>query len=141
MWIKLFYWGRLFEPTAYLVTLISETLYDIKLFVLVVGILLAAFANFFLIINLNTAKEYKYVEDYTGSRAIDAFISVYLISLGEFNLDDYSKGKSSDSALCWIFFIGASFLCLIVFMNMLVAIMGHTFTRVVNEVDESSLYE
>ena len=54
---------------------------------------------------------------------------VYLLALGEFNLDDYELGDGTDYFLLWIFFIGASFFLLIHLLNMLIAIMGETFGK------------
>lgn len=53
MWCKMFYWMRLFESTAYYVKLIQQTITDCLTFMLMILIILLAFANFFLIINLN----------------------------------------------------------------------------------------
>jgi hypothetical protein len=53
MWCKMFYWMRLFESTAYYVKLIVQTISDCMTFMLMILIILLAFANFFLIINLN----------------------------------------------------------------------------------------
>jgi len=53
MWIKVFYWMRLFEALAYYVKLIVQTLIDSGNFMLMVFIIISAFANFFYVINLN----------------------------------------------------------------------------------------
>lgn len=45
LWIKIFYWMRLFKSTAYFVTLITATINDIKLFMLIVSIIIIAYAN------------------------------------------------------------------------------------------------
>ena len=54
---------------------------------------------------------------------------VYLLALGEFNLEDYDLGDGSDNFLLWLFFVGASFFLLIHLLNMLIAIMGDTFGK------------
>jgi hypothetical protein len=74
LWVKLFYWMRLFKVTAYFITLITQTIIDIKVFMIMLTILLIAFATFFSIINKNTPGYYKdsdngafhYVDDYVG---------------------------------------------------------------------------
>jgi hypothetical protein len=53
MWIKIFYWMRLFPSLAYYVKLISQTILDSMSFSLLVFIILISFANFFFIINQN----------------------------------------------------------------------------------------
>lgn len=89
-------------------------------------IMLIAFASFFKILNKNTpgyldADKYHYVDNYVGQSAFDSLIAMYLIALGEFDLDGYSNGPNT--VIVWIFFSLASFLILIVCMNMLIAIM------------------
>jgi hypothetical protein len=54
LWIKTFYWMRLFEGTAYFITLIRYTIWDIKTFFFIVLLIMFAFANFFFIINKNS---------------------------------------------------------------------------------------
>ena len=105
LWVKAFYWMRLFKTSAYFITLISQTLADIRIFASMVFVILCAFANFFLILNLNTPassnykkkhgittkdKEFRYVEEYTKVPVIDALISMYLISVGQFEMSGYS---------------------------------------------------
>jgi len=52
MWLKLFYWLRLFQVTAVFVRLITETLFDIKEFIVLIGMLILAFGNALLILHL-----------------------------------------------------------------------------------------
>lgn len=51
-------------------------------------------------------------------------METYFISLGEFNKTSYSLGANSH--IIWVFFILASFIILVVFMNLLISIMGNT---------------
>lgn len=71
---------------------------------------------------------------------IDSIIAVWLLGLGEFDLDNsYSEGP--DKFMCWFMFCFATFLILVVFMNMLIAIMGQTYSDVQDESLESGLLE
>jgi hypothetical protein len=54
LWVKLFYWMRLFRSTAYFITLVTEVILDIRVFMVMLFIMLCAFASFFKIINKNT---------------------------------------------------------------------------------------
>jgi hypothetical protein len=69
---------------------------------------------------------YHYVDEYVGLPFIDSIIAMYLVALGEFDLDGLMQGPDKIGA--WIFFVLASYLLLVVFMNMLIAIMGDTFS-------------
>jgi hypothetical protein len=98
---------------------------------LMVLIIILAFANFFLIINLNMQDredDLVYVDSYLGIPSLDAIISAYFMGIGEFSLDGYSDGPNKYSA--WGMFLLATFLICVVFMNMLIAIMGETFGAV-----------
>ena len=57
MWIKVFYWMRLFESVAKYVNLIEQTIIDCMWFMILVLIVLFSFNNFFYIINKNLIDE------------------------------------------------------------------------------------
>jgi len=152
LWIKMFYWLRLFKSTAYFITLIFQTAKDIKPFMTLILLILFAFANFFFILNNNTPQnpvyakthpkaDFHYVDDYLkGYDVINAIIAMWLLALGEFDLDGtYSEGDSS--FIIWLAFILATFIVLIVFMNMMIAIMADSFAKVGGEKEESALNE
>ena len=73
---------------------------------------------------------YRYVREYTSIPYVNAFISIYLISLGDFSYLEYLNNEEGGNGMAWFFFILASFVVLIVFMNMLIAIMADTFANV-----------
>lgn len=137
MWIKVFYWMRLFEALAYYVKLIVQTLIDSGNFMLMVFIIISAFANFFYVINLNQIlhQQGEYYDSYTGVREVDVVISVYMLgALGDFDSTIYRVGYCKAFAL--FMFLIATFLIAVVFMNMLIAIMGETFGTVTEERNE-----
>ena len=114
--------------------------------------LLIAFANFFFIINNNTPqnsaykrkhpdeKDFHYVDEYTGHTFVDSFIAIYLLGLGEFDIDGtFTEGLNVK--LTWAMFVLATFLVCVVFLNMLIAIMGDTFGNVLTLRNENSLRE
>ena len=144
LWVKLFYWMRLFKSTAYFITLITQVILDIRVFMGMLFIMFTAFASFFKVLNKNTpgytdSERYHYVDNYIGQSAVDAMLAMYLIALGEFDLDGFSKGPNT--IIVWVFFSLASFLILIVCMNMLIAIMTDTFNEVQRKAEETSLSE
>jgi len=86
-------------------------------------IIILAFATFFFIININgKAVGLSYIPDYGMSPFLNAVVSVYLVTLGEFSYDNYSAGPNVAS--CWLMFICATFFNCVMFMNMLIAIMS-----------------
>ena len=66
-------------------------------------------------------------------------MGLYMLTLGEFSYDGYSKGINS--RLAWVFFVLATFICCIVFMNMLIAIMGETFGSLQENMEQSARSE
>lgn len=85
----------------------------------------------------NIAYDKWYVNEYTGNRLIDAMITVYFISVGDFSVDNFKE--SPNSTLIWPMFLICNFLIAIVFMNMLIAMMGNTFGEVYAQKQESEL--
>lgn len=51
-----------------------------------------------------------------------------MLSLGEFEVDNF-EGDGKDTII-WIIFILTTFITQVTFLNMLIAIMGDTFSRV-----------
>jgi len=61
----------------------------------------------------------------------DFFVSIrymYLLALGEFGFDDFKKGDKTMGKWLWLYFLIASFVILVHLMNMLIAVMGETFS-------------
>lgn len=140
MWIKVFYWMRLFRSSGYYITLILQTINDIKIFMGLVGLILIAFANVFFLLQMNVKPgEEDIVTAYTTQKMIDSFIAMYMMALGDFNYGGFTTYAYSGEV--WAFFIFGTFICLIVFMNMLIAIMGNTFSAVMDAQVETSLLE
>ena len=56
--------------------------------------------------------------------------SIYLLTLGEFDLDDLGHAQ-------WALFYVGTFLLQIMMFNLLIAILSDTFAKVMEEIDES----
>jgi hypothetical protein len=132
MWIKIFYWMRLFKNTAYFINLIIATFKDSSSFACMLLIIICAFTNLFFIIQLNVNDiknaDYHYVVNYTNENLTSALVAMYVLALGDFHFSGYGQGP--DAYIAWAFFILGAYLMLLVFMNVLIAIMGDTFGRV-----------
>jgi len=118
-WLKLFYLMGMFRDFAYFGTVIYEIIMKLYVFIIMLAILMFAFTNFFYVID----NKENYIERYWVSpegenSVINSLITTYLISLGEFSFDGYGEGP--DRGIVWIFFILATFVMLIVFMNLLI---------------------
>ena len=70
---------------------------------------------------------------------MNIFINQYLMALGEFEGKDFFDG--SDQIAIWIFFLLATFITQITFLNMLIAVMGDTYAKVTETKDQNALCE
>jgi hypothetical protein len=98
MWIKLFYWMRLFKPFSAFIRMITEIMKDIQVFFVMLIIAIGAFANIIFILNINRGDHScthdpecgPIYDSVIGFAPIDALIHAYLTGLGDFNKDNYS---------------------------------------------------
>ena len=60
---------------------------------------------------------------------IDSIYNQYMIAIGEFNMDGFDDHP--EKLLCYILFLLSTFFTQITFLNILIAIMGDTFGRVI----------
>ena len=90
MWIKVFYWFRLFATYAKYIKLIIQTITDMRYFFAMVLIIIVSFGNFMFVAN-NTLEETKdtYIQrDYVPKSFdfVNSILSVYMFgALGQFS--------------------------------------------------------
>ena len=112
---------------------------DIRVFAVMLFIVFVAFGNCIIILNKNrTSEDDSLFANYIGIASIDALINAYLIGLGDFSYDTYS---TTNKYFVWIFFLSATFIVQLVFMNMLIAMMGETFGRISGLLEQATLKE
>ena len=90
-------------------------------------IIITSFANVFAFMDYDS--EHPIIDKYTDWTAFNSFITIWLLMLGEFNLEGMQNGLYG-GYICWIFFIIGSFMLIVVCLNMLIAIMTDTFKKV-----------
>ena len=59
---------------------------------------------------------------------VDSVISMYLLSLGEFQIDGYNEGYNNYSA--WLMFFLATWILMLIMLNFIITTMGEPFERV-----------
>ena len=128
IWFKAFYWMKLFDFTSFYIRLIVETLKDVLSFLILFLVILMTFGNAILIMDIGRGDE-KYTKNYFDSPILNVIFDQYLLSMGEFNGDGGYFEPGADKIVL-VFFIIATFLTQITFLNMLIAIMGDTFSRI-----------
>ena len=78
-------WCRLFDSTSFYVTLILQTMNDIKEFTFILFIIIIYFGAAFYMVKLNyMSGDQEILSTISGFILIDSFLNEYLLSLGEF---------------------------------------------------------
>ena len=140
LWFKLFYWMRLFKPFGAFIRMITEILRDIRVFLVMLFISISAFANIIYLLNFNR-EENDYAPIYAnlvGWGVFDSLMHSYITSLGTFETANYSE---EDAVMIWIAFLFASFIVQVIFINLLIAIMSGSFTRIEAIMKQSTMKE
>ena len=112
LWLKLFYFMRMFQQTAAFVRMIIEMLIDIRIFLFIFFIAILAFSNCFYVFDMFTRMMQKEqvggekIETIAGDSYIESFKYVYLQSLGELGFDGYDSSYAP--YIYWIFFFASS---------------------------------
>ena len=131
LWAKLFDWLRLFEPTSFYYKLVKSTFLDIKEFMILFSVALCMIGSAMYILEMDSEKsdDHEIIESFTGFFLLDSMYNQYVLSLGPAPDEFFKVHKTA--VLLNLFFIFSSFFLTIVFLNMLIAIMGNTFSFVI----------
>ena len=127
--MKLFDWLRLFEDTGFYVLLVEETLYDIRFFLLLLLTTLMMFGVPLVMLDANSNDEKEIIEGTFNFWIADLVYNQYMLSLGEFGLDNF--GDHPQAILAYLFFVASTAISSLTMLNMLIAIMGDSYAKVV----------
>jgi len=126
LFIQLVYWSTLFESFSFYVTLLLQSIKDIIAFMLILMIILVAFAISVTIINKNYKKTHQYLFERNeldseyhdlittrfGEEFTDSLYVQWLLGLGEFEMlgatDEGEETNESVKVIMWILFILAT---------------------------------
>jgi hypothetical protein len=112
--------------------MIIEMFKDIRIFLLIFFTGILAFSNIFYVLDLgNTTK----ITGFDDDSYFVSILYVYLQSLGELGIDGY-QGNHLELMYWSLFFFSTIFLQ-ITLLNLLIAIMGDTFDRVMEVAKEA----
>ena len=148
----MFFWLRLFDSSAQYVDLIVDTLYDITDFTKMLFLLLIMFSSGFTIIQFNRMESnanlvFPYIEDTGFNLFMQAILFQYKMLLGDFeeaNLlerfsgypDSIKAAVTFENFLVTFYFIGTTLFTQITILNMLIAMMGSTWSKHSNKLSE-----
>ena len=136
MGIVLVNWLRVFETTVIYIRLIKQTVIDMIPFTILLIIFVGLFSFAILVLNLTRDKtDALYNEDISKSDYLNALMSQYLLTLGEFDLEHFSNSSyvpnhDPNYGTDWVIFTGATFFVQIILLNMLIAIMSSSFDSI-----------
>ena len=128
--IKIYDWLRLFETTSFYIQLVTLTIGDIGSFMILFSVALFMIAIPISIMNLGRTEDSELVLPFFSNWFIDGILNQYMLSLGEFgDIIDNSDGGTLEKELVMMFFLIGTFFTQITMLNMLIAIMGDSFDR------------
>ena len=88
-------------------------------------------------LQLNRTEENAIIDEVFGIWILDTLYNQYMLSLGEFSIDNFDDNPQT--FLCYCIFLLATFITQITFLNMLIALMGDTFGRVIESKERFGL--
>ncbi|OMJ80809.1 hypothetical protein SteCoe_18864 [Stentor coeruleus] len=125
---------RLFDNTRYMINLLSETIKDMKSFLILLTYSTYSFALIYFIM-INNILKYSADADPSKIKSFSEYIAQsYLLSLGNFDTEGYE-------AFEWVIFFFASVINPLIMLNLLIAIMGDTYSRVAEEQEIADMQE
>ena len=126
LWLRMFYFGRMFFQTAVIVAMIIQIVKDMKVFILLLGISTLGFGNAFYIIGRNDI--YDRIP-FTQNNFIKTMGFAWSNIIGEFSFTkEFPEGNYYYILYC-IWFIH-TLMTMFMLLNLLIAIMGDSFNRV-----------
>ena len=108
LWVKMFYWMRLYKEFASFIRVVEAIMQEISVFSAMLLMVLFAFMNIIMVLQQNrTHGEEPIFPSFTKLMPLDAIIHAYLTGLGDFEKDAYSE---ENSFVVWMFFLTATFI-------------------------------
>ena len=109
---------------------------DMIYFLLITLLIIVFIGNIMYMLQLNVtfgveSESDNLIEPIFGLPIFDAPLNQYMLMLGEFNMDGFRYHENKVS--CYLIFLFSTFITQITFLNMLIAIMGDTFDRVISK--------
>jgi hypothetical protein len=129
-WYGVLFYLQPFDSTGPLIRMIFEIIKDIRWFVLVLAIAVIASANaFYVLVRRDTKCAHGGMcSDVYVDPAEALFTMFNMLLLGNFDTSDYALGPYS--ILLKLLFVGSMLLVAIVLLNLLIAIMGNSYSRI-----------
>lgn len=132
MWTKLLYFLRIFKSTGYLVRTLTDVIYDMKVFLLILFIVYFGFGEAFLRLSENSGDS-AFLQNYAY-----AWVFSFRLSVGDNATDTFDY--TIQPTTIWILFVITGILTNIVMLNLLISIISDSFGRI-NEKSKEANYQ
>jgi hypothetical protein len=104
LWVKLFYFFRIFDNTALLVKMIQHICADMVDFTIMLVLAITAFSNGLYLLNMNrTTAAKRFIFKRGDDSLLMTFIYTYTTGMGNYLFDEFKEGDNA--ALVWIVFL------------------------------------
>jgi hypothetical protein len=127
LYIKVFYYLRIFRSFTTFIRMIEDMFHEMKIFGVISFLLIAAFANVFMVLNYNRDPDEAIYETYVDSAWVNSILHTYMTGLGEFGGSQFYS--SENKVTLWFLFFMATFLIHVLALNLLIAIMSESFSK------------
>ena len=127
MWLKIFYFLRIFRRTGFFVNMLIKVFFGIAIFLLLYILILCAFASSF------------YIMGKDGHGLIYHLNYSYLLGLGEFDME-WDENYRTPMATQMTFLVATLLIC-IVMLNLLIAIVSSIYEEIINTQQEANDFE
>jgi hypothetical protein len=136
LWLKLFYFGRIINATATIVRMIIEICKDIIPFLIIMILFILGFTNAFYIIAQNNGGG----ERFTSDNFALAIMWTWSNGIGSFKTRGFEDTTGNMSYLVDCLWLLCTFMILIVFFNLLIAVLSDSFDKIQETLD-NNLYK
>lgn len=133
---KTFFLLRVFESLSYIVTMLANVIYDLRVFLLFYGILIFMFAQFITILGVPNYGEYDKIGLFLGN-----LLQTLRISMGDFNFDNTEDLSIEINFLWWLVWLLIVVVTNIIFLNFIIAEASASYETVKERLDEFILKE
>lgn len=128
--IKQFFFMRIILSFSYIVTMITNVVYDLRVFLTFYGILMLSFSMVFNIIGRNESDEYKVVGSVMGN-----LLYTIRLSLGDFDFDVLNNLSAKQHIMFWVIWILMVLFSSLIFLNFIIAEVGSSYQNIKDKVD------
>ncbi|CDW84531.1 wd-40 repeat protein [Stylonychia lemnae] len=133
MWAKFLYFLRIFYSTGYLIRMLSNVVWDMKVFLLILFLVYFGFGEAFLRLSENSDPEASFIKNYAY-----CWVYAFRLSMGDTAADTFND--TIQPITLWIIWCICLLLTNIVMLNMLIAIIGESFGTV-NSMQKQANYQ